>query len=57
MMAAVHEAGLVLRDSNPNNIMVTPDDELFLVDREARHPAGGHSWWEHTPLACSATAM
>jgi hypothetical protein len=34
IMAAVHEQGLVLRDFTPNNLMVTPDDRLRLIDVE-----------------------
>ena len=34
MVATVHAHGLVLRDLNPNNIMVTPEGRLRLVDLE-----------------------
>ncbi|WP_431045513.1 class IV lanthionine synthetase LanL [Streptomyces sp. P1-3] len=34
IVAAVHERGLLLRDLSPNNIMVTPDDGLRLIDLE-----------------------
>lgn len=34
LMDAAHRAGLILRDFNPNNIMVRPDGELRLVDLE-----------------------
>ncbi|MFE4580255.1 class IV lanthionine synthetase LanL [Streptomyces chartreusis] len=36
----VHNEHLVLRDFNPNNIMVTPDDELRLIDLEMVADAG-----------------
>jgi Lanthionine synthetase C-like protein/Protein kinase domain len=39
-MAAFHAAGVVLRDFNPNNLLVGPDDEFALVDFELAHPAG-----------------
>jgi len=34
LMAATHQAGLILRDFNPNNIMVLPDGQLRLIDLE-----------------------
>jgi class IV lanthipeptide synthase len=34
LMDVVHQAGLILRDFNPNNIMVRPDGELRLIDLE-----------------------
>jgi hypothetical protein len=34
LLAAAHSTGLVLRDFNPNNLMVTPDEEFRLVDLE-----------------------
>ncbi|MGW9439656.1 class IV lanthionine synthetase LanL [Streptomyces sp. NPDC055607] len=34
LVGLVHGEGLVIRDLNPNNIMVTPDDRLRLVDME-----------------------
>lgn len=34
LMSVAHRAGLVLRDFNPNNIMVRPDGELRLIDLE-----------------------
>lgn len=39
-MAAFHAAGVVLRDFNPNNLLVGPGDELTLVDLELAHPLG-----------------
>ncbi|GJF32090.1 serine/threonine protein kinase [Kitasatospora sp. NE20-6] len=35
IVAQVHGLGLVLRDLSPDNIMVTPDDEVRLIDPEA----------------------
>jgi hypothetical protein len=37
-MAAFHGAGVVLRDFNPNNILVGPGGDLVLVDLELAHP-------------------
>ncbi len=34
LVAAVHERGWVLRDLNSNNVMVTPDRDLVLIDTE-----------------------
>ncbi|MGQ0777463.1 MAG: class IV lanthionine synthetase LanL [Pseudonocardiales bacterium] len=34
LMDTAHQAGLILRDFNPNNIMVRPDGELRLIDLE-----------------------
>jgi tRNA A-37 threonylcarbamoyl transferase component Bud32 len=34
LMNMVHQAGLIIRDFNPNNIMVLPDGELRLIDLE-----------------------
>jgi serine/threonine protein kinase len=42
LLAAVHGAGLVFRDFTPNNVMVTPDGSLRLIDFEhAARPAAG----------------
>ncbi|MCT9933603.1 class IV lanthionine synthetase LanL [Planotetraspora sp. A-T 1434] len=40
IMTAVHDQGLVLRDFTPNNLMVTPDGRLRLIDLEHVVPAG-----------------
>ncbi|MFI6318933.1 class IV lanthionine synthetase LanL [Nonomuraea sp. NPDC050556] len=40
LMAAVHEQGLVLRDFSPNNLMVTPEGQIRLIDLEHAAPAG-----------------
>ena len=34
LAAAVHDKGLVFRDFTPNNVMVTPDEALLLIDTE-----------------------
>ncbi|MEU8890420.1 class III lanthionine synthetase LanKC [Streptomyces sp. NPDC048442] len=36
----IHEAGYVLGDLHPNNVMVRPDGTLAFVDLEAAHPIG-----------------
>jgi len=40
LMDVAHQAGLILRDFNPNNIMVRPDGELRLIDLELAVIAG-----------------
>ena len=40
LMDMAHQAGMVLRDFNPNNIMVLPSGELRLIDLELAVPAG-----------------
>ena len=39
-MAAFHAAGVVLRDFTPNNILVTDEGRIVLIDLELAHPAG-----------------
>ncbi|WP_331719124.1 class IV lanthionine synthetase LanL (plasmid) [Streptomyces sp. NBC_00289] len=34
LLATAHRTGLVLRDFNPNNVMVLPNDEVRLIDLE-----------------------
>jgi serine/threonine protein kinase len=34
VLATAHTTGLVLRDFNPNNLMVTPDEQFRLIDLE-----------------------
>ncbi len=34
ILAMAHSTGLVLRDFNPNNLMVTPDEEFRIIDLE-----------------------
>lgn len=40
LMDVVHQAGLILRDFSPNNIMVLPDGQLRLIDLELAVAAG-----------------
>ncbi|GIH94836.1 class IV lanthionine synthetase LanL [Planobispora siamensis] len=40
LVSAVHEAGLVLRDISPGNVMVSDDGRVRLVDLEFAVPAG-----------------
>ena len=40
ILATAHSTGLVLRDFNPNNLIVTPDEELRLIDLECAVPPG-----------------
>jgi hypothetical protein len=37
LMDRAHAAGVLVRDFNPNNVMVLPDDDLCLVDLELAH--------------------
>lgn len=41
LMADTHAAGLIIRDFNPNNIMVRPDDTPVLIDLELAVLDGG----------------
>jgi tRNA A-37 threonylcarbamoyl transferase component Bud32 len=40
LMDVIHQASLILRDFNPNNIMVLPDGQLRLIDLELAVMAG-----------------
>lgn len=40
LMRLVHDEGWVLRDFNPNNVMVTEDGEVRLIDLEIAGPPG-----------------
>ncbi|MFE5593695.1 class IV lanthionine synthetase LanL [Streptomyces sp. NPDC056549] len=40
LVAAAHELGVTLHDFNPNNVMVTPDGRLVLIDLEMAAPEG-----------------
>lgn len=40
LLATVHDAGVLLRDLTPNNLMVLPGGELKLVDLELAHVLG-----------------
>jgi hypothetical protein len=49
LVALVHSQGFVLRDFNPNNVMVTPDGELRLIDLEMLARPGEPVVTAHTP--------
>lgn len=49
LLADVHARGLVCRDFTPNNIMVTPDDGLRLIDPELCRRPGTPSVRGYTP--------
>lgn len=40
LVASAHELGVTLHDFNPNNVMVTPDGRLVLIDLEMAARAG-----------------
>ncbi|MDH6136914.1 hypothetical protein P3T37_006345 [Kitasatospora sp. MAA4] len=46
---AVHEAGLVLRDLSPNNLMVTAEGKLWLIDVETASRPGEQARRAYTP--------
>jgi hypothetical protein len=48
ILAAVHGQGLVLRDFTPNNLMVTPDNRIRLIDLELAVPEGSRAARAHT---------
>ncbi|MFI7601324.1 class IV lanthionine synthetase LanL [Actinoplanes sp. NPDC049681] len=49
LVDAVHREGLVLRDLNPNNVMVTDDVDLRLIDLELVTPVGEPATRAFTP--------
>ncbi|MEU5434884.1 class IV lanthionine synthetase LanL [Streptomyces sp. NPDC020719] len=49
LVELAHAEGLVLRDLNPNNVMVTDDGELRLIDLEMIVPPGERVFRVHTP--------
>ncbi|MET9295282.1 lanthionine synthetase LanC family protein [Streptomyces sp. NPDC003077] len=40
LVTAAHDLGLTLHDFNPNNVMVTPDGRVLLIDLEMAAPEG-----------------
>ncbi|MEU6745905.1 class IV lanthionine synthetase LanL [Spirillospora sp. NPDC046719] len=54
LMIEAHAAGLVLRDFNPNNVMVRPDGAPVLIDLELAAAAGGG---EDVPLRAGTPAF
>ncbi|MFI6848987.1 class IV lanthionine synthetase LanL [Kitasatospora sp. NBC_00085] len=57
VVEAVHGVGLVLRDFSPNNLMVTPDGELRLIDLEALARPGDLAPGIHTPGFCAPEVL
>ncbi len=49
LLGEIHRRGLVYRDLSPNNVMVTPDDELLLIDPEFVAEAGQWAHRAYTP--------
>jgi hypothetical protein len=49
LVAAVHDAGLVLRDLSPNNLLVVPGPDVRLVDVEFAAEPGSAGPRVHTP--------
>ncbi|MWA02649.1 phosphotransferase [Actinomadura sp. LD22] len=54
LMIEAHAAGLVLRDFNPNNVIVRPDGAPVLIDLELAAAAGGG---EDVPLRAGTPAF
>ncbi|MFF7636473.1 class IV lanthionine synthetase LanL [Kitasatospora sp. NPDC008050] len=49
LLAEVHRRGLVYQDFNPNNIMVTPEERLLLIDAEWAVAPGAWTLRAFTP--------
>ncbi|MFE0465023.1 class IV lanthionine synthetase LanL [Kitasatospora sp. NPDC058965] len=49
LLGTVHELGFVVRDLTPNNLMVTPDEQLRLIDLEMLARPGEPVLRAHTP--------
>ncbi|GAA0625197.1 hypothetical protein GCM10010174_50640 [Kutzneria viridogrisea] len=49
LLGEVHEAGYVVRDVKPSNVMMTPKDTPVLVDLECTVPLGGKAYVGGTP--------
>ncbi|MDB1090021.1 class IV lanthionine synthetase LanL [Streptomyces sp. ACA25] len=49
LLAEVHERGFVCQDFSPGNIMITPDEELRLIDPEFAREPGVPTRRAHTP--------
>ncbi|NJQ04482.1 class IV lanthionine synthetase LanL [Streptomyces lonarensis] len=49
LVAAVHAAGLVHQDISPNNLMVTPDEDVRLIDPEWASAPGAWTNRVYTP--------
>lgn len=49
ILATAHGTGLVLRDFNPNNLIVTPEEQLRLIDLESAVRPGARVRRHYTP--------
>jgi hypothetical protein len=49
LLAGIHERDVVCRDFNPNNVMITPDEQVKLVDLEHMVSPGALVSRIHTP--------
>jgi hypothetical protein len=49
LLAMVHDRGLVLRDFSPNNVIVTDEGDLRLIDLETLVPPGAAATRVYTP--------
>ncbi|MET9701215.1 class IV lanthionine synthetase LanL [Streptomyces sp. NPDC006529] len=49
LVGAAHHLGVTLHDFNPNNVMVTPDGRLLLIDLEMAAPEGERWMLGSTP--------
>ncbi|WP_139134520.1 class IV lanthionine synthetase LanL [Streptomyces sp. TP-A0874] len=49
LLTAVHARGLVYQDLSPNNLLVTDDEQVRLVDAEWAAAPGSWTRWAYTP--------
>ncbi|WP_051970922.1 class IV lanthionine synthetase LanL [Kitasatospora azatica] len=49
LVTEIHHRGLVYQDFTPNNVIVTPDDRLVLIDPEHAAPVGDWAVHAYTP--------
>ncbi len=43
-MAKVHQCGIVLGDTKPDNVLIKPDGTIFLIDFEQAQKGGDRTW-------------